>query len=375
MTYVTNTAQTLHGEAGLFIAGVVCLSAVCLLTYRALKAAGAGKEGSTDWIFYVFTFGTFASAVDLIIGLETDGYIRGFMSVYLQNGEPYLGTPYGSLISYWDGTAHYAMYLFMLAAITYKWNYREVGLYWAGSIGHSMLVLIPGAILGRYGVRWSFLLNVPYIFIPFVSAARFLREAPMTKNVTAVDDEQLKKTILNSDSKSSLWRRPIDVVFVISLFISIAVCLIRGFAVLGWRNEIATTYLTYYEPYLVDPVVFPRIQMLIYLFYFVPFYIAAVYALLQPGCTWMPDWNLLFAGAAAQAQVPHILGSLHDRTTSEFRVPDDKSARIVFWSVNLLLLLLPQLIAVRCWLNPKHFYPYPRMSCDDTNADNKAKKN
>jgi len=27
------------------------------------------------------------------------------------------------------------------------------GLYWVGSIGHSMLVLLPGAILSKYSVR------------------------------------------------------------------------------------------------------------------------------------------------------------------------------------------------------------------------------
>jgi hypothetical protein len=29
-----------------------------------------------------------------------------------------------------------------------SYSARDVGLYWAGSIGHSMLVLVPGAILG-----------------------------------------------------------------------------------------------------------------------------------------------------------------------------------------------------------------------------------
>ena len=68
-------------------------------------------------LFTVFTLCTFSSVVDIIIGLENDGYISGFMTSYLTNGEPYLATPYGTAISYWDGTVHYVLYLYMLTAM------------------------------------------------------------------------------------------------------------------------------------------------------------------------------------------------------------------------------------------------------------------
>lgn len=42
------------------------------------------------------------------------------------------------------------------------------------------------------------------------------------------------------------------------------------------------------------------LQMLVYMVYFVPFYACAIHGLLNPGQTWLPDWALLYAGAAAQ---------------------------------------------------------------------------
>lgn len=43
--------------------------------------------------------------------------------------------------------------------------------------------------------------------------------------------------------------------------------------------------------------------MLIYLFYLLPFLILAIYALALPGCSWLPDWSLVFAGGVAQVGV------------------------------------------------------------------------
>jgi len=63
----------------------------------------------------VFCIFSFTAVVDLFIGLELDGFVKGFMEFYLREGEPYLRSAYGCSINWWDGTAHFTMYLVMIA--------------------------------------------------------------------------------------------------------------------------------------------------------------------------------------------------------------------------------------------------------------------
>lgn len=358
-SYIVNTAHTTQGEVGLFAAGILCLAAICVLTYVALVSFKQPK----DWLFYVFTLCTFSSVIDIIVGLEADGYVSGFMTNYLKNGEPYLATPYGSVTAYWDGTVHYALYLFMLAAMACRWNYRSLGLYWVGSIVNSLLVFLPaGAFLGKHGVRWSFLLNVPYIIIPVVSAVRFLRQRDSPRNLAD------KSLVVTSGRLGALCRRPVDLLFIIAMIFSAFLAFLRGFAVLGCPSDVTLYYIKRVEPYLQEPAAFPKAQMLVYMYYFVPFYVMGICSLLVPGCSAMPDWALVFAGAAAQGQTTHVVTSFHRRTLAQYHVPGD--AYSVFLLINVfLLLVIPHLFALRCCCFPAFF-----QQTSDTSAERVQRK-
>jgi hypothetical protein len=63
------------------------------------------------FLFSVWCIFSFTAVVDLFIGLELDGFVKGFMEFYLREGEPYLRSSYGTSINWWDGTGHFLMYL------------------------------------------------------------------------------------------------------------------------------------------------------------------------------------------------------------------------------------------------------------------------
>ncbi|XP_063084120.1 transmembrane 6 superfamily member 2 isoform X2 [Cavia porcellus] len=308
-------------------------------------------EITYDPLYAVFAVLAFTSVVDLVIALEEDGYVEGFTEFYTREAEPYLRTAHGIFICYWDGTVHYLLYLAMAGAICHRKQYRNLGLYWLGSFTMSTLVFLSGNVLGKYSseIRPAFLLVIPYMLLPCWAGLRIFSQprAPSYSPANLVQEEQRK----------GLLQRPADLALVVYLILAVSFTLFRGLVVLDCPTDSCFVYIYQYEPYLRDPVAYPKVQMLMYLFYGLPFYGLATYALLFPGCSWLPDWALVFAGAIGQAQFSHMGASSHLRTPFTYRVPEDSWA-CVFLS-NLFYALGPHLLAYRCLLRPTFFLQPP----------------
>uniref|UniRef100_A0A671LZF2 Transmembrane 6 superfamily member 2 n=1 Tax=Sinocyclocheilus anshuiensis TaxID=1608454 RepID=A0A671LZF2_9TELE len=309
--------------------GVAVLVAVFLLVYLTTR-----YNPPKDPLFYEFSF---TCVIDLTSALEYDGFTSGFMEFYQKTGEPYLGTPYAIMMCYWDGIAHFILYLMLIHRMSNKQQYRTLGLFWAGSLCTNMIVFVPGIVVGKYGseIRPAFWLNMPFLLVPIWGAVSLFsrpRDMPLV-GASKAEREQKKALICH----------PLDLLFVVYLVA----------LVLTIRLQILNRYVKEYEPYLKDPVGFPKVTILLLLFHALPMLGLFAYGLCTPGCTWMLDWTVYFAGAILQCQWSHAGASLHPHTAEMYRIPITTLVPVLL--LNLLYAPGPVLLALRCKQEPDYF--------------------
>ncbi|KAM9765838.1 transmembrane 6 superfamily member 1-like [Menidia menidia] len=304
------------------------------------------KKAPADPLFHVFALYAFLSVVNLIIGLEQDNIIDGFVTFYLKEADPHINTAHGHMISYWDGCVHYLMYLLMIAAITWGDSYRAIGLYWVGSFLMRAIVYILGNAVGKYGTQVSplFILHMFYVSVSVWTCFRIFSQ-PSARAAQPTNTQE--------DQRKGLLHRPLDVLFIIYLIPALGFCVFRGLVALDCSSKWCKNYMQQYEPYLKDPSAYPKVQMLVSMLYSGPYYVIALYGLLVPGCEWMPELTLVHSGALAQAQFSHIGASLHTRTPFSYRVPAESQS--VFLLINVLYTLVPQALCYRCYSQPAFF--------------------
>ncbi|XP_034514015.1 transmembrane 6 superfamily member 2 isoform X4 [Ailuropoda melanoleuca] len=258
LSYALNYVSALSHPLGLALMSALILGLLFVAIYNLSPSEiyhdplYAGRAPPTlPAVFAVFAF---TSVVDLFIALQEDGYPVGFMEFFTKEGEPYLRTAHGVFICYWDGTVHYLLYLAMAGAIRRRKRYRNLGLYWLGSFIMSILVFLPGNILGKYSseIRPAFFLASPFVLIPCWAGMRIFNQsrAPICCNPNMVQEEQRK----------GILRRPVDLALVMYLILAGFFTLFRGLVVLDCPTDACFVYIYQYEPYLRDPVAYPKVQ-------------------------------------------------------------------------------------------------------------------
>ncbi|XP_051796146.1 transmembrane 6 superfamily member 1 isoform X3 [Acanthochromis polyacanthus] len=176
--YLFNSLVYNNSAEAFFFAGCTTVLILVISARFMLK-----KKTPGDPLFYVYALYAFLSVVNLIIGLEQDNIIDGFVTFYLKEANPHINTAHGHMISYWDGCVHYLMYLLMIAAITWGDSYRAIGLYWVGSFLMRAIVYILGNAVehsgdfeGRFAPQTS---GLPLHHLPHPSAGFLCLQRPV----------------------------------------------------------------------------------------------------------------------------------------------------------------------------------------------------
>ncbi|GFN90596.1 transmembrane 6 superfamily member 1 [Plakobranchus ocellatus] len=300
-------------ERSALLAGLALILVALLLTILLFRRFFK----RVDPFVYIFSLLCYDALPGLVLVLELDGYIPSFNATTLATGvEPLMKTSHGVVSTYWNGTAHLILYLAAIALYVRRDSHREVTLFWAGSLLNMYVVLMPALVTQTPNDKSAIYLNAPIIVLPILAIGYYMHRRPVQA-----------RSFLEAPK---IWKRPVDLLFFMYFLLSATFVVFRGMAVLGGKTPSMKDYLKDYEPYLKDSQSFPKFQH------------------------WMADWSLVHGGAAAQAQFTYIAGALNKRTSANMRPAMTGVPGLAFWSINILMLVVPQLFALWCLRDPEN---------------------
>lgn len=307
----------------------VLLGSAVLAYFLALRKLPKSPWRRYSVFFAVFMF---AAVIDALIAITLFGW-SDVMSFYLADAEPYLSTGYGFAANMWDGTVHFGLYIAMVASIARGWVPRTAALFWAGSILCSLVVFMPGNLIGKYSeeVTSAIALNVVFLVVPMFVAARVLRG----ESSPSVPD-------------STERRNPMTGLLALGLLAVVAVGSFRMLA--GLRPDISLTssWATNVDPYVQDPTRYGQLYVVVAGALMVVFALIALFALRHPARASLRSWSLIMTGFATAGAFTHLAGSAYVR---------HEGGHVSLWAASLLPALVFGVLA--WWLNRGALRPEP----------------
>ncbi len=324
----------MHDHLLVFIIGVVVCSFVAYISYPLIfkHLTSANRH---DPYLYLFTFFAWTTIIDIQLAMTIDGHI-GVLNFYLEQGERYLQSAYGSLINWWDGTVHFSLYMYILVqlATASTATCRDASLYYVGSIMNSLFVFLPGNVTGPYGteLKASYLLNVPFCIVPLTYLARVLSSP--------------RSGAPHSSSSSALhW--PLRLFFFLFFSAATVFSTIRVLTVFRSTLPFFQWWGAEIEPFLLDTTTYPQWQATVNALYYIPFFLYAAVAMLSGRYSaTLADCSVLAAGALAQGGFSLFPTVFYERTASQFRFAPSSPYFSSVAAANLALFLVPHLFAL-----------------------------
>jgi hypothetical protein len=210
--------------------------------------------------------------------------------------------------------------------------FRPVFLFWVGDIVNSLFVLVPGGAVGvhSHNLTYSTLLNTPYILIPVIFGIKIFKMS-RPRDGPAVSHSLV-----------------LELLFALFLAAFTVVSVLRFAVANDSKWDLSVTWVQEWEPILIDPSAFFKVQSHVFFFYLAPVACWLVYAIVVGGHhIVLRDFLYLFAGACAQAQFCILKCAASSLTDAKYRADGNSN----FWLVNVALFAVPQLIAYYAWKN------------------------